>query len=120
GFPLHSGAREPRQNATRKNKTGRKTMNTSEGIAANSNTAPSSVGIWPAVMAGLLTAFVGYASSFTVVLQGLKSVGATPGQATSGLIAVGTAMGLCAIVLAWRRKMPISIAWSTPGAALLA
>ncbi|HEX9447345.1 MAG TPA: benzoate/H(+) symporter BenE family transporter [Dongiaceae bacterium] len=77
-------------------------------------------GIWPAVMAGLLTAFVGYASSFTVVLQGLKSVGATPGQATSGLIAVGTAMGLCAVILAWRRRMPISIAWSTPGAALLA
>jgi benzoate membrane transport protein len=76
-------------------------------------------GIWPAVMAGLLTAFVGYASSFTVVLQGLKSVGATPGQATSGLIAVGTAMGLCAVVLAWRNRMPISIAWSTPGAALL-
>lgn len=77
-------------------------------------------GIWPAVMAGMLTAFVGYASSFTVVLQGLKSVGATPGQATSGLIAVGTAMGLCAIVLAWHKRMPISIAWSTPGAALLA
>jgi benzoate membrane transport protein len=76
-------------------------------------------GIWPAVMAGLLTAFVGYASSFTVVLQGLKSVGATPGQATSGLIAVGTAMGLCAVVLALRNRMPISIAWSTPGAALL-
>src|SRR5260221_1188125 len=77
-------------------------------------------GIWPAVMAGLLTAFVGYASSFPVVLQGLKSVGAPPGQATSGLIAVGTAMGLCAVILAWRRRMPISIAWSTPGAALLA
>ena len=76
-------------------------------------------GIWPAVAAGLLTAFVGYASSFTVVLQGLKSVGATPGQATSGLIAVGTAMGLCAVILALRNRMPISIAWSTPGAALL-
>jgi benzoate membrane transport protein len=81
---------------------------------------PQQPGIWPAVMAGMLTAFVGYASSFTVVLQGLKAVGATPGQATSGLIAVGTAMGLCAIVLAWHKRMPISIAWSTPGAALLA
>ncbi|MDY0882730.1 benzoate/H(+) symporter BenE family transporter [Dongia soli] len=76
--------------------------------------------IWPAVVAGILTAFVGYASSFTVVLQGLQAVGATPGQATSGLIAVGTAMGFAAIVLALRYRMPISIAWSTPGAALLA
>ena len=76
--------------------------------------------IWPAIVAGILTAFVGYASSFTVVLQGLQAVGATPGQATSGLIAVGTAMGVAAIVLALRYRMPISIAWSTPGAALLA
>jgi benzoate membrane transport protein len=29
-------------------------------------------------------------------------------------------MVLCAIVLAWHKRMPISIAWSTPGAALLA
>lgn len=95
-------------------------MSAGGGTAAASTETTAPVGIWPAVMAGLLTAFVGYASSFTVVLQGLKGVGATPGQATSGLIAVGTAMGLCAVVLAWRKRMPISIAWSTPGAALLA
>lgn len=95
-------------------------MTAGEGTATAGSGTTAPVGIWPAVMAGLLTAFVGYASSFTVVLQGLKGVGATPGQATSGLIAVGTAMGLCAVVLAWRRRMPISIAWSTPGAALLA
>jgi len=95
-------------------------MTVGEGTATASNGTTAPIGIWPAVMAGLLTAFVGYASSFTVVLQGLKGVGATPGQATSGLIAVGTAMGLCAVVLALRKRMPISIAWSTPGAALLA
>lgn len=90
------------------------------GAAVVAEKAEHPQNIWPAVMAGILTAFVGYASSFTVVLQGLKSVGATPGQATSGLIAVGTAMGLAAIYLALRYRMPISIAWSTPGAALLA
>jgi benzoate membrane transport protein len=72
------------------------------------------------VAAGLLAAFVGFASSFAVVLQGFVAMGASPAQAASGLMAVSVAMGLCAIVLSLRHRMPISIAWSTPGAALLA
>lgn len=75
---------------------------------------------FPAVTAGLLTAFVGFASSFAVVLQGLSAVGADPGQAASGLMALSVAMGLCGMLASWRYRMPISIAWSTPGAALLA
>ena len=73
-----------------------------------------------ALSAGLLAAFVGFASSFTVVLQGLVGVGATPEQAASGIMALSVAMGLCGLLVSWRTKMPISIAWSTPGAALLA
>ncbi|MBA3039185.1 MAG: benzoate/H(+) symporter BenE family transporter [Alphaproteobacteria bacterium] len=69
---------------------------------------------------GCLTAFVGFASSFAVVLQGLKAVGATDYEAASGLMALSVAMGLCAIVLSAWTKLPVSIAWSTPGAALLA
>lgn len=69
---------------------------------------------------GCLTAFVGFASSFAVVLQGLKGVGATDYEAASGLMALSVAMGLCAIVLSAWTKLPVSIAWSTPGAALLA
>ncbi|MFS8044135.1 benzoate/H(+) symporter BenE family transporter [Rhizobium sp. BR 314] len=69
---------------------------------------------------GCLTAFVGFASSFAVVLHGLQVVGATDAQAASGLMALSVAMGLCAIVLSIATRLPISIAWSTPGAALLA
>ncbi|MBB5576510.1 MULTISPECIES: benzoate/H(+) symporter BenE family transporter [Rhizobium] len=69
---------------------------------------------------GCLTAFVGFASSFAVVLHGLQAVGATAAQAASGLTALSISMGLCAIVLSVATKLPISIAWSTPGAALLA
>ncbi|MDK4738600.1 benzoate/H(+) symporter BenE family transporter [Rhizobium sp. CB3060] len=69
---------------------------------------------------GCLTAFVGFASSFAVVLHGLQAVGATDAQAASGLTALSIAMGLCAIVLSLATKLPVSIAWSTPGAALLA
>lgn len=69
---------------------------------------------------GCLTAFVGFASSFAVVLQGLRAVGATEVEAASGLMALSVAMGLCAIVLSLYTRMPVSIAWSTPGGALLA
>ena len=73
-----------------------------------------------AIAAGLLAAFVGFASSFAVVLQGLMAVGATRGQAASGLMALAIAMGLSGVVLSLWRRQPISAAWSTPGAALLA
>ena len=69
---------------------------------------------------GFLTAFVGFASSFAVVLQGLKGVGATDFEAASGLMALSVSVGLCAIILSAATRLPISIAWSTPGGALLA
>ena len=72
------------------------------------------------IFMGVLAAFVGFASSFAVVLQGLRGVGASEAEAASGLMAAAIAMGLCGIVLSWRTKMPVSVAWSTPGAALLA
>lgn len=71
------------------------------------------------ILAGVVTALVGFASSFTIVLAGLRAVGATERQAASGLLALCVAMGLTAIWLSLRHRMPISIAWSTPGAALL-
>jgi len=72
------------------------------------------------LFAGVLAAFVGFASSFAVVLQGLTSVGASSAQAASGLMALAVAMGVCAILLSLWYREPISIAWSTPGGALLA
>lgn len=73
-----------------------------------------------AVTAGLLAAFVGSASSFAVVIAGLTAIGADPAEATSGLMALSLAMGFSAIILSLRLRQPVSIAWSTPGAALLA
>jgi len=68
----------------------------------------------------VLSAFVGFAGSFTIVVQGFNAMGASPAQAASGLMAASVAMGLCAIYLSLRSGDPISIAWSTPGAAFLA
>ncbi|MEU4690555.1 benzoate/H(+) symporter BenE family transporter [Actinoplanes sp. NPDC023714] len=72
------------------------------------------------ILAGLVSAIVGYASSFAVVLAGLRAAGASPGQAASGLLALCTGIAVLAIGLSLRHRMPISMAWSTPGAALLA
>src|SRR3954470_13107586 len=69
---------------------------------------------------GLLVPFVGYASSVAVVIQGLTAVGASVGQIASALVAFGVLMGLVTIVLSFVTRMPISIAWTTPGLALLA
>jgi benzoate membrane transport protein len=66
-----------------------------------------------------VSAITGFASSFVLVVAGLTAVGATDGQAASGLLAVCVISGLCCIVLATAFRMPISFAWSTPGAALL-
>ncbi|NKB53181.1 MAG: benzoate/H(+) symporter BenE family transporter [Rhizobiaceae bacterium] len=72
------------------------------------------------VFIGSLAAFVGFTSSFAVVLQGLRGVGASEAEAASGLMMASIGMGLCGILLSLRAKQPISVAWSTPGAALLA
>ncbi|GHJ18099.1 benzoate/H(+) symporter BenE family transporter [Micromonospora sp. AKA38] len=71
------------------------------------------------VLAGVVTALVGFASSFTVVLAGLRAVGADPAQAASGLLTLCVASGACAVWLGLRHRLPLAIAWSTPGAALL-
>src|SRR5690606_23629471 len=70
--------------------------------------------------AGVITALVGFTSSFAVVLSGLTAVGATPAQAASGLLALCLAQAVGMLVLSYRFRMPITLAWSTPGAALLA
>lgn len=72
-----------------------------------------------AALAGVTLAVVGSTSSFVVVLAGLQAVGATPAQATSGLVAVTLAQAIAMPLLAWRHRMPVILAWSTPGAALL-
>jgi benzoate membrane transport protein len=76
-------------------------------------------GLRQPILAGAVASFVGFASSFTVVLAGLRAVGATEEQAASGLFALCVAMGVLSALLSHRTRMPVSVAWSTPGAALL-
>src|SRR6185312_820421 len=71
------------------------------------------------ITAGIVAAISGFATSFALVIAGLQAVGASQLEASSGLLVLCLTVGIASIVLAWRYRMPISFAWSTPGAALL-
>lgn len=69
---------------------------------------------------GLIVSIVGYASSVAILIKGLAAVGATETQIASGLMLVGFTKGIASIILSLRSRMPVSVAWTTPGMALLA
>ena len=70
--------------------------------------------------AGFVAVLVGFTSSIAIVFQAAQSFGATPEMLASWMWAVGIGMGLCtALPSLWWRK-PVMVAWSTPGAAVLA
>ena len=73
-----------------------------------------------ALTAGLVAVLVGFTSSVAIVFQAAQAFGATPQMITSWMWALGLGMGLCSALpsLYWRK--PVMIAWSTPGAAVLA
>ncbi|MEY4494259.1 MAG: hypothetical protein RL570_374 [Actinomycetota bacterium] len=71
------------------------------------------------LLAGTVASITGTAASAGLVLAALTSLGATKSQTTSAIVVLLTFYGLLSILLSTRFKMPISIVWSTPGAALL-
>jgi benzoate membrane transport protein len=81
--------------------------------------APATGSVIQPISSGLLAAVVGFASSFAVVLAGLTAAGATTAEAASGLFAICFGQGVLGIGFALATRTPITIAWSTPGAALL-
>lgn len=73
-----------------------------------------------AVSAGFVAVLVGFTSSVAIVFQAAQSFRATPGEIASWMWALGLGMGVCSLVPSlWLRK-PVMVAWSTPGAAVLA
>ncbi len=72
------------------------------------------------ISAGFVAVLVGYAGAGAIVFQAANAAGASPDQISSWLWAVGVGMGVSSIGLTLYYRQPILIAWSTPGAALLA
>ena len=71
-------------------------------------------------VAGFVAVLVGFTSSVAIVFQAAQAFGATPAQITSWMWALGLGMGLCSLVPSLILRKPVMVAWSTPGAAVLA
>ena len=73
-----------------------------------------------AFTAGFVAVLVGFTSSVAIVFKAALAFGATPAEIASWMWALGIGMGLCSLIPSlWLRK-PVMVAWSTPGAAVLA
>ena len=73
-----------------------------------------------AFVAGFVAVLVGFTSSVAIVFQAAQGFGATPAQITSWIWALGLGMGLCSLLPSLVLRKPVMVAWSTPGAAVLA
>jgi benzoate membrane transport protein len=70
--------------------------------------------------AALVAALVGYGSTIALVLAAAQAVGATPAQTASWVLAICLAKGVGSAGLSLYARVPVVLAWSTPGAALIA
>ena len=73
-----------------------------------------------AFTAGFVAVLVGFTSSVAIIFQAALAFNATPAQIASWMWALGIGMGLCTVLPSLYYKKPIMVAWSTPGAAVLA
>ena len=73
-----------------------------------------------AFTAGFVAVLVGFTSSVAIVFQAALAFGATPELIASWMWALGVGMGLCSMLPSLWLKKPVMVAWSTPGAAVLA
>lgn len=73
-----------------------------------------------AVVAGFVAVLVGFTSSVALIFQAADHLGASPEQTASWLWALGIGMAGTSFVLSLIYRIPILIAWSTPGAAVIA
>jgi benzoate membrane transport protein len=72
------------------------------------------------VSAGFVATLVGFTSTIALIFHAARSLGATPDQVTSWVLALGVGMGLSTIGLSLWTRIPVLITWSTPGAAVIA
>src|SRR6188768_2574205 len=73
-----------------------------------------------AFTAGFVAVLVGFTSSVAIVFQAAQAFGATPEMIASWMWSLSIGMGLCTLIPSLWLKKPVMVAWSTPGAAVLA
>jgi benzoate membrane transport protein len=73
-----------------------------------------------ALSAAAVGVIIGFGGTVALVVQAGHGLGASPDQIVSMVTALCLGIGVPGMLLSWRLKVPIILAWSTPGAALLA
>jgi benzoate membrane transport protein len=73
-----------------------------------------------ALSAAAVGVIIGFGGTVALVVQAGHVLGASPDQIVSMVTALCLGIGAPGLLLSWRLKVPIILAWSTPGAALLA
>ncbi|SFC97544.1 benzoate/H(+) symporter BenE family transporter [Pseudoalteromonas denitrificans] len=71
------------------------------------------------ITAGFVAILVGFTSSVALIYQMVINLGGDAALVSSWLLILGLSLGVLSIALSLFYKIPILIAWSTPGAALL-
>ncbi|WP_415233436.1 benzoate/H(+) symporter BenE family transporter [Pseudorhodobacter sp.] len=72
------------------------------------------------ISSAIVASLVGYGSTIALLLAAAAALGATPAQSASWVLAICLAKGLTSGFLSIYTKVPMVLAWSTPGLALLA
>lgn len=75
---------------------------------------------WSTFTAGFVAVLVGFTSSIAIVFQAAQAFGATQDMLASWVWAISIGMGLTTAVPSLMLRKPVMVAWSTPGAAVLA
>ncbi|MEY8213462.1 MAG: benzoate/H(+) symporter BenE family transporter [Colwellia sp.] len=75
--------------------------------------------ILSSTVAGLVAVIIGFSSSVALIYQTVINLGGDANLASSWILTLGLSMGITSIALSFYYRVPILIAWSTPGAALL-
>ncbi len=72
------------------------------------------------ISSALVASLVGYGSTIALVLSAAAAVGASPAQTASWVFAICLAKAAGSALLSYWARVPVVLAWSTPGAALIA
>jgi benzoate membrane transport protein len=70
--------------------------------------------------AAFVASIVGYAGTAALLVQAMNALGARPEAIGSALTALCIGIAVTGALLSFRLRIPVILAWSTPGAALLA
>jgi len=66
-----------------------------------------------------IAALVGFGGTVALVVRAMQGLGASTAQVGSSVTALCLGIAICGALLSFRTRVPVVLAWSTPGAALL-